>query len=257
MLTLLSPAKKLLSIAKPYSGNTSQPLLIKKAVKLAKIMKSQSIEQIAALMDLSKELAVLNYDRYQQFSFKESSMPHSYPALFLFQGDVYQGLQASSWTAEEIDYSQSHLGILSGLYGFLKPLDEIQPYRLEMGVRLANPCGANLYDFWREPVTKVLNQQLALQDNPLLINLASAEYFKVVDEKKIKSPIITINFYEQKNNEIKMIGIHAKKARGVMAKFIMHHRIEHLEHLKDFTELDYRFSKEHSSESHLSFVRNK
>ena len=257
MLTLLSPAKKLLTISKPHRSETSYPLLLKKTIKLAKIMKSQSVEQIAALMHLSKELAVLNYNRYQQFSLKESSTTQSYPALFLFQGDVYQGLQASSWSADEIDYSQSHLGILSGLYGFLRPLDEIQPYRLEMGVRLANPGGANLYDFWREPVTKLLNQQLALQDNPLLINLASAEYFKVVDSKKIKSPIITINFYERKNNEMKMIGIYAKKARGVMAKFIMQHRVDNLEHLKDFTELDYRFSKEHSSDAHLSFIRNK
>ena len=257
MLTLLSPAKKLLSISKPYSGDTSQPLLIKKTIKLARIMKSKSIEQIAALMDLSKDLASLNYDRYQQFSCKESSMIHAYPALLLFQGDVYQGLQAFSWTVDEIDYSKSHLGILSGLYGFLKPLDEIQPYRLEMGVRLANPYGANLYDFWRDPVTKILNQQLALHDNPLLVNLASAEYFKVIDEKKINYPVITVNFYERKNNEIKMIGIYAKKARGVMAKFIMHHRIDHLEGLKDFTELDYQFSKEHSTEGHLSFIRNK
>ncbi|BCA95308.1 UPF0246 protein [Legionella antarctica] len=257
MLTLLSPAKKLSTFTKPYPGKTSNPQLLNKTIKLARIMKSQTAEQIATLMDLSKNLAVLNYNRYQEFSLKESSMTHSYPALFLFQGDVYQGLQASSWTADEIDYAQSHLAILSGLYGLLKPLDEIQPYRLEMGVRLANPGGANLYEFWRDPVTKLLNQQLALQDNPILINLASIEYFKVVDDKKIKYPIITINFYERKNNEIKMIGIYAKKARGVMAKFIMQHRIDNLQHLKEFSELDYGFSKEHSSEAHLSFIRNK
>ena len=255
MLTLLSPAKKLLTISQPYTNETSQPLLIKKTIKIAKIMKSQSVEQIAALMNLSKDLAVLNYDRYQKFKFNDNQTNHFYPALFLFQGDVYQGLQAANWKDSDIEYSQSHLGILSGLYGFLKPLDNIQPYRLEMGVRLANPCGANLYDFWNEPVTKLLNQQLEVQSNPVLINLASTEYFKVVDVKKLKYPVVTINFYERKNNEIKMIGIHAKKARGVMAKYIMQNRIDNLDHLKDFTELGYLFSKESSSEYHLDFIR--
>lgn len=255
MLTLLSPAKKLLTFSQPYPHETSQPLLLNKTIKLAKIMKSKSIEQIAALMDLSKDLAVLNYDRYQHFIMNDKTSTHSYPALLLFQGDVYQGLQANSWTEDVIEYSQSHLGILSGLYGFLKPLDNIQPYRLEMGVRLANPCGTNLYDFWREPVTNALNQQLVTQDNPLLINLASTEYFKVVDEKKINYPVVTINFYERKNNDIKMIGIYAKKARGVMAKFIMQNQIDNVEHLKEFAELDYHFNKDTSSERHLDFIR--
>ncbi|CEG56715.1 peroxide stress protein YaaA [Legionella fallonii] len=255
MLTLLSPAKKLLTNFQPYSSDVSHPLLIKKTIKLAKIMKSKSAEQIADLMNLSKELANLNYDRYQQFSMKENDDTHSYPALLLFQGDVYQGLQAASWTSGDIEYAQSHLGILSGLYGFLKPLDMIQPYRLEMGVRLTNPYGNSLYAFWSEPVTKLLNQQLELHDNPLLINLASTEYFKVVDLKKIKYPVITINFYERKNNEIKMIGILAKKARGVMAKFIMQNRIDNLEQLKEFNELDYQLSIESSTDNQLNFIR--
>lgn len=256
MLTLLSPAKKLLADVQPYTDDTTQPLLIKRTLKLARIMKSKSIEQIAALMDLSNDLAVLNYERYQHFSLKENPATHSYPAVFLFQGDVYQGLRPTEWSADAINYSQSHLGILSGLYGILKPLDKIQPYRLEMGVRLVNPCGTNLYEFWRDTVTKTLNQQLASQSNPVLINLASTEYFKVVDEKKIKYPIVTINFYERKNDEIKMIGIYAKKARGVMAKFIMQQQADTLEHLKEFTELNYQFNKESSSDSHLNFIRN-
>ena len=255
MLTLLSPAKKLLTSFQPYPNDISHPLLIKKAIKLAKIMKTKSIEQIADLMDLSRELAQLNYDRYQQFSMKENDDSHSYPAFLLFQGDVYQGLQASSWSSDDIEFAQSHLGILSGLYGFLKPLDVIQPYRLEMGVRLTNPYGNSLYAFWSEPVTKLLNQQLEQQDNPLLINLASSEYSKVVDLKKIKYPVITINFYERKNNELKMIGFLAKKARGVMAKFIMQNRIDTLEQLKEFNELDYQLSLESSTEKQLNFIR--
>jgi cytoplasmic iron level regulating protein YaaA (DUF328/UPF0246 family) len=255
MLTLLSPAKKLLTVCEPYENEISQPILIKKAIKLAKIMKAQSIEQIAALMDLSKDLSVLNYDRYQHFKLNEHASNHSYPALFFFQGDVYQGLQATSWKGDDIEYSQAHLGILSGLYGFLRPLDIIQPYRLEMGVRLANPCGSNLYVYWGETITKLLNKQLESQANPLLINLASTEYFKVIDVKKLKYPVVTVNFYERKNNEIKMIGIYAKKARGVMAKYIMQNRVDSLDQLKDFSELGYVFSKESSSEHHLDFIR--
>ncbi|HAU1295733.1 TPA: peroxide stress protein YaaA [Legionella pneumophila] len=255
MLTLLSPAKKLLSISKPYPKETSNPLLLDKALQLVKIMKSKSVEQIADLMDLSRQLAELNYERYQDFNLKNNPMNHSYPALFLFQGDVYQGLNASSWKDEEIEYTQSHLGILSGLYGFLRPLDRIQPYRLEMGVNLENPAGRTLYAFWSETVTNTLNQILAKQNNPVLINLASTEYFKVVDEKKLSYPIVTINFYEQKNSELKMIGILAKKARGMMAKYIMQNRIDSLEQIKEFSESGYLFDKETSNPNCLNFIR--
>ncbi|HAT1772794.1 TPA: peroxide stress protein YaaA [Legionella pneumophila] len=255
MLTLLSPAKKLLSISKPYPKETSNPLLLDKALQLVKIMKSKSVEQIADLMDLSRQLSELNYERYQDFDLKNNPMNHSYPALFLFQGDVYQGLNATSWKDEEIEYAQSHLGILSGLYGFLRPLDRIQPYRLEMGVNLENPAGRTLYAFWSETVTNTLNQILAKQNNPVLINLASTEYFKVVDEKKLSYPIVTINFYEQKNSELKMIGILAKKARGIMAKYIMQNRIDSLEQIKEFSESGYLFDKETSNPNCLNFIR--
>lgn len=256
MLTLLSPAKKLLKDFKTYTHHTSQPVLIKKAIELAYLMKSKSIEEISTLMTLSKDLAVLNFERYQQFSFDlNPPATQSYPALFLFQGDVYQGLQATSWDKAAVEYSQDHLAILSGLYGVLKPLDLIQPYRLEMGVRLNNPCGNNLYDFWKNSITHELNQQLKQHANPLLINLASTEYFKSVDVKILEYPAITINFYEQKNNEIKMVGIHAKKARGCMAKFIMQNHIDTLEQIKTFKEMGYYFNKDSSTATHIDFVR--
>ena len=195
MLTLISPAKKLLAEFNPYTHSTSQPRLLDKAWELARLMQSKSKQDISKLMDLSDALAQLNFDRYQQFSFtKEPSPGISHPALFLFQGDVYQGLQASTWDKKAVDYAQSHLIILSGLYGLLKPLDRIQPYRLEMGVHLNNSCGKNLYDFWGDVVTDELNKQLASQDNPMVINLASSEYFKVVDLKNLKYPVITVNF---------------------------------------------------------------
>ncbi|MCL5273107.1 MAG: peroxide stress protein YaaA [Gammaproteobacteria bacterium] len=255
MFTLLSPAKKLLSISKPYPNETSEPLFLQNTKVLAQLMKSKSVDEIARLMDLSRELAVLNYDRYQQFYLKDCAAVHSYPSLFIFQGDVYQGLSAGSWSQEDIDFSQSHLRILSGLYGLLRPLDTIQPYRLEMGVSLSNPKGNNLYDFWRDAITNALNEQLESDPNPVLINLASNEYFKAVNVKKIHYPIVTINFYEQKNNKLKMIGIYAKKARGLMAKYIMQNKIDTIEQIKSFSESGYMYNEQTSSEHHLDFVR--
>lgn len=255
MLILLSPAKKLLEISKPYAANTSKPIFMDKTCILVKLMQTKSVDEIAALMDLSKDLAELNYHRYQIFHLDDNASFHSYPALFLFQGDVYQGLQAKNWDQKAIQYSQDHLRILSGLYGLLNPLDAIQPYRLEMGVRLENPAGKNLYDFWQHMITHTLNQQLAVQENPLLINLASVEYFKAVDEKKLNYPVITINFYEKKNGQLKMIGIHAKKARGAMARFLMQNQFDDLARLKEFNDLGYQFHESTSSERHFDFVR--
>lgn len=256
MLILLSPAKKLLKPAKPYSGVTSSYAFADKTNILVKLMQSKSVADLAALMDLSQELATLNFERYQEFALDGHS-PHTYPALFLFQGDVYQGLQAKSWDQRTVTYAQSHLRILSGLYGVLKPLDSIQPYRLEMGIRLENPQGKNLYDFWQETITHELNQQLATQKNPLLINLASSEYFKAVALKKLNYPVVTINFYERKDGQVKMIGIYAKKARGVMSKFIMQNQVDDVEGLKKFQELGYEFQSSTSSGTHLDFMRGK
>lgn len=256
MLILLSPAKKLLNFTPPFTGETTEPELLKHALELVKIMKSKTVGQIAALMDLSTDLAELNYQRYQQFNLNENPVSQSWPALFLFQGDVYQGLSASTWNQETVYYSQSHIRILSGLYGLLKPLDRIQPYRLEMGVRLNNPSGNSLYLFWKKLITEALNQQLALQANPIVINLASTEYAKVIDEKCLNYPVITINFYEYKNNVLKMIGIYAKKARGLMGKYMMQNQIDTIEQLKAFNEEGYRFNEESSTDLHLDFIRS-
>jgi uncharacterized protein len=255
MLTLLSPAKKLLANTKPLDFDTTEPMFLKETGELVKIMKTKSVEQIAGLMDLSHNLAVLNYHRYQDFHLKPGTAQTEYPALFLFQGDVYQGLEATKWSSGDVDFSQSHLAILSGLYGMLRPLDMIQPYRLEMGVHLANPRGDTLYAYWRDTITKALNKELASHDKPILINLASAEYFKAVDEKNLNYPVLTINFYERKNHQIKMIGIYAKKARGMMARFIMQNRIDKPEQLKDFSESGYHFNSDSSTEHHLDFIR--
>lgn len=256
MLTLISPAKKLLPQFPTYTKKATQPQFLTHTLQLAQIMKKKSAKKIAQLMDLSHDLASLNHQRYQEFALSENPA-NAYPAIFLFQGDVYQGLQAADWTAQNINYAQKHLGILSGLYGLLKPLDMIQPYRLEMGIRLANPAGANLYDFWRALITESVNKQLAASSNPVLINLASEEYFKVVDKKILQFPLVTINFCEQKEDELKMIGIYAKKARGIMAKYIIQQQIDSVEGLKKFNESGYCFSKERSSTTHLDFIRRK
>lgn len=256
MLSLLSPAKKLLPDFKPYTHVTSQPILINNALELASIMKSKSVKQIAELMHLSDDLAELNFNRYQEFHLtKKTSVKESYPALFLFQGDVYQGLDAESWSETAVDFAQSHLAILSGLYGLLKPLDTIQPYRLEMGTKLHNPKGTNLYDYWGDLIANQLNHQLSSHTNQILINLASQEYFKAVYIKKLKYPVLTINFYEKKDNQQKMIGIYAKKARGTIAKFIMKHHIDDLEQIKEFSDLGYHFDKKTSTEADFNFIR--
>ena len=222
---------------------------------LVRLMQKQTITDLQGLMDLSLDLAELNYSRYQNFHFGEVPHTSCHPALFLFQGDVYKGLEAKTWSLADIDYAQHHLAILSGLYGVLKPLDAIQPYRLEMGVRLQHSHGSNLYDFWGDSITNYLNDTLANEANPMLINLASTEYFKVVKNKKINYPIVTVNFYEQKNNVRKIIGIYAKKARGLMAKYLIQQRIEQLADIQQFNEHGYSFDKQSSSADHLDFVR--
>lgn len=252
MLTLISPAKKLLTPSKPYLAKTSEPIFHKKTLELMAVLKDLSVSKIANLMHLSKDLAELNYQRYQSFH-REGS--HCYPAVFLFRGDVYKSLNADLWDTETIEFAQSHLMILSGLYGLLRPLDLIQAYRLEMGTQLANSCGKNLYNFWQQTITHELNNYLSLQKNPLLINLASTEYFTAVDVSMLQAPVLTIHFKEQIGNELKVIGIHAKKARGAMANYICKNQIEDIEQLKQFTALNYRFCETSSDEKNFNFFR--
>jgi cytoplasmic iron level regulating protein YaaA (DUF328/UPF0246 family) len=252
MLTLLSPAKKLLTIEKPYQDYFSLPIFHEKTAELVAIMQSKSAQDIANLMHLSPALAELNFHRYQNFLHEQSS---KYPAIFLFQGDVYQGLQAAKWDSNTVDFAQSHLLTLSGLYGLLKPLDLMQPYRLEMGTKLLNPLGKNLYAYWTTAITQILGERLTVMNNPMLINLASMEYFKVVDENALPFPILHIHFREQINNTLKTIGIYAKKARGLMANYLMQNQIDDLESIKGFDVLNYQFCKKQSDKQHLVFIR--
>ena len=255
MLTLLSPAKKLLNFKKPYAGETTIPPFPEKTDELIGLMKSMSVSSIAQLMHLSEPLAELNHQRYQAFYREHCPLSACYPAVFLFQGDVYQSLKAGDWDSTTVKFAQSHLAILSGLYGLLRPLDLIQPYRLEMGTRLSNNYGKNLYDFWQTTITNELNKRLLSQKNPTLINLASTEYFSAVDKRLLKAPLITIHFLEQKGNELKVVGIHAKKARGAMANYIMLEQIEDAEKIKQFTLLNYRYCEKSSDEANFNFTR--
>lgn len=222
--------------------------------ELIEIMQQYSAQQIAQLMKLSANLADLNYQRYQDFD----DMMVNYPELasaYVFQGDVYQGLDFASLDEDAISFSQEHLGILSGLYGLLKPLDTIVPYRLEMGTKLNNAHGNNLYDFWRSHIAEAINRQLAEQDNQLIVNLASQEYFGAVAKKLLNYPVVDIDFKENKNGQFKTIGIHAKKARGAMARFILLNKIDNYNGLLNFDALDYRLNEELSTENHLIFSR--
>ncbi|MGV6828642.1 MAG: peroxide stress protein YaaA [Flavobacteriales bacterium] len=241
MKIVISPAKSLdFSSLVPIKQYT-QPIFLEEATKLNKKMSSFSKKKISELMHISNQLADLNYQRYQNFKTPFSSK-NARQAIFAFSGDVYTGLDAYSLSQTKVKKLQDSLRILSGLYGILKPLDLIQPYRLEMGTSLKINRKKNLYDFWGNKITEVLNSELS--DNELLINLASKEYFKVIHPKLIKTPIISPIFKDYKNGKLKIISFFAKKARGSMTRFIIDKDCKSLEDLKEFNYLNYGFSEE-------------
>ena len=212
-----------------------------------------SSKQLGSLMKLSDKLANLNRDRYQSWSlpFNEENAKQ---ALFAFQGDVYQGLDAQSLTKTQVNFAQKHLLILSGLYGILRPLDLMQAYRLEMGTKFKNKRGKDLYEFWGNKLEENINQRLKKKDS-VLVNLASQEYFKAINPKKLNTPIITPVFKNKKNGEYKMIALFAKKARGMMVRYAIDNKITDVEDLKGFDYEGYKFSKKLSSEQELVFTR--
>ncbi len=252
MITLLSPAKSLHAIAETPEGETRVPFP-KETHELVKILKGYNQDKLGDLMHLSDNLALLNYKRYQTFSSRYTNN-NSASAALQFAGDVYRGLDMSTWDKRSIDYSQNHLRILSGLYGLLRPLDKMQPYRLEMGTKLKNKHGSNLYAFWSEKVTALLNKELKKHKVDIIVNLASKEYFKVVSTKQLNSPVINVEFKEYRNGDLKIISFNAKRARGLMAKFIMTNRIDTPQDLSRFDSEDYKLSAD-SDEHNLLFIR--
>ena len=250
MLLVISPAKTLDYSHPEYSAHT-QPDFISEVKDLVGVLRKKSPAQISKLMHLSEALATLNAERYQ--SFPDTFSPdNSKQALLAFKGEVYAKMEADQFSAEELEFAQQHLRILSGLYGLLKPLDLMQPYRLEMGTKLKTKKGDSLYDYWGTKISKALN---AAGEGRTLVNLASQEYFKAVDKKTLKLPVITIHFKEHKEGSYQVVGFFAKQARGLMARFAIQNRITDPEQLKTFNEEGYEFAERLSNAQDWVFVR--
>jgi len=254
MLTVLSPAKKLDLEPHDYPGVASEPSLTSHTTILARAAKKLSVSDLQTLMKLSDNLAELNAERFKAFRLNGRSNS-SKPAMLTFNGNVYEGLDAGTMSLGDIDFAQDHVRILSGLYGVLKPMDKIQPYRLEMGLKLKTKKGKTLYQFWGEQITDALNSMLAKQDDPVLINLASNEYFKSIQKKNLDCRLITPQFKDWKNGKYKMISFFAKKARGLMSSYIIKNRVKDIAGLVTFEHEGYRFSKKDSTEKDLVFLR--
>ncbi|KUJ71803.1 peroxide stress protein YaaA [Thiomicrospira sp. WB1] len=254
MLMLVSPAKKLDESPAPKNVTASEPILLDQAAQLMQTLKPLGPVDIAQLMKLSDALAELNYERFQawQVPFDKKAAKQ---AAFMFQGDVYQGLAAERLSESALNYLQTHLRILSGLYGVLRPLDRMLPYRLEMGTKLATERGKNLYEFWGDRITSVLNETLADLDSRVVVNLASNEYFKAVQKKKLNAQVITPQFKDWKNGQYKMISFYAKKARGLMARYAAEQQVEQVEDLKYFDLDGYGFAPDLSNETNWVFTR--
>lgn len=250
MLILISPAKTL-DYSSPNFKEFTQPDFVSDVKNLVSVMKKKSTEEIAELMHISENLAQLNEERYKTFQ-KEFTPDNSKQALLAFKGDVYTKIEVDSFSSEDFEFAQNHLRILSGLYGLLKPLDLIQPYRLEMGTPLSTSKGKNLYEYWGTKIAKAI--QATAQGSPI-VNLASQEYFKAVNQKALKSPVITIHFKEFRNGKYQTIGLFAKQARGMMTNFAIKNKIENPEQLKTFNEEGYEFSGGLSSTFDWVFVR--
>jgi cytoplasmic iron level regulating protein YaaA (DUF328/UPF0246 family) len=254
MLIVLSPAKTLDYDTPPTTDIHSQPDFLKHSVELIDTLRTLSPAQVASLMGVSDALAALNVGRYASWS-PRFTPGNAKQAVLAFNGDVYEGLDAAALSKKQLDYAQSHIRILSGLYGVLRPLDLMQPYRLEMGTRLANPRGKDLYAFWGDRVTDALNRILAEQKSKFLINLASEEYFKVVKPKLLNAPVITPVFEDWKNGRYKIISFYAKRARGLMARYAAVNGIRQAEKLKTFDSEGYAFDKQESTGQYWLFRR--
>ncbi len=253
MIAVLSPAKRLNEqVAEPLPHTF--PHLLEQAEELAGVMKKKSSRQLRNLMNISEDLASLNVQRYQDMEFPPQPGREK-QALLTFEGDVYQGLQAHELSEEDLLFAQEHVRILSGLYGLLRPLDLIHPYRLEMGTPLQVKRKKSLYQFWDDQITRQLNDDLEASGTPILLNLASKEYFQAIRPEKVGGKILHIHFKEERGGELKIVSFYAKKARGMMARFLIDHRINDPEGLKDFSDEGYGFREELSSQTDWIFSR--
>ena len=255
MLFLLSPAKTLDYESPLPPVQTSAPQFVAQSADLINTLKKKSPKQIAALMDLSAPLAQLNADRFKAWS-PAFTQDNARPAVLAFNGDVYEGLDAKSLNPQDLQWAQDHVAILSGLYGVLKPLDLMQPYRLEMGTALKHGKAHNLYQFWGSQLALHLNAQLAKEKDPVIVNLASQEYFKAVDRKMLQAKVIECVFQDHKNGQYKIISFFAKRARGLMARYAIQHQLKTPQALQKFNLEGYAFAPSVSSDDTLVFRRH-
>ncbi|MCV2893538.1 peroxide stress protein YaaA [Lentibacter sp. XHP0401] len=249
MLVVISPAKKL-NEESSTELPVSEPVFAQRAEELAKEAAKLTAGDLAKLMHLSDSLAKLNYDRFQNWAEMKPT-----PAALMFNGDTYSGLEASSLEEEEMLWATDHLRILSGLYGLLRPLDAIKPYRLEMGSRIKTPKGKNLYEFWGSAIAEQINSEAAETGAEILVNCASQEYFGAVDTKALKLRVVTPMFYEDKPQGPKIVSFYAKKARGAMARYIIQHRLEDADSLKEFDTGGYAYAPDLSEPDKPAFLR--
>ncbi len=255
MLMVISPAKTLDYETPPITERFTLPQHLDHSQQLIELLRDYSPAQISELMHLSDKLAALNVARYGSWT-AEFTPDNAKQALLAFKGDVYTGLNVDDFTDDDLLFAQQHLRMLSGLYGLLRPLDLMQPYRLEMGTKLVNPRGKDLYAFWGERISDWLNEALREQGDDVLINLASNEYFSSVKRKALNARVIDVDFKDMKNGQYKIISFYAKKARGLMARWVIKERIAKPEQLSAFDYEGYRFSADDSSANHLVFLRD-
>jgi len=255
MKLVISPAKTLDFESSPVTNTYSKPIFLAHSQRLIDTLQALSQAEVASLMKLSDKLAALNVARFGSWE-TPFTPDNAKQALLAFKGDVYTGLDAEQFSEDDFTFAQEHLRILSGLYGVLKPLDLIQPYRLEMGTKLPNSEGKNLYDFWGDLLTTTLNEELKDDSQPVLVNLASNEYFKAIQTKTLNASIITPVFKDWKNGQYKIISFYAKKARGLMAAYIIQNRLNEPEQIKAFNSDGYYFSEEQSKGDQWVFLRD-
>ncbi len=249
MLAIISPSKTQ-DFSECNIENFSQTRQQESSNELIDILKNKSQAQISKLMSISEKLSALNFERFQKFKIP-FTLDNAKQAILAFKGDVYNGIDAPSLTAEDLDFAQDKVRMLSGLYGVIRPLDLIQPYRLEMGTKLSNAKGKDLYDYWGSDISNVLNDD----ESELIVNLASNEYSKAIDKKSLNAKILDIVFKEKKGDSYKVIGIYAKRARGLMVNFIIRNRLDNPEALQDFSDEGYRFDSELSNDTTWVYLR--
>lgn len=255
MLLVISPAKTLNFENARIIPQNSLPEFSKKTEPLVKQLRSYSVNELMELMSISQKLAQLNVSRFKEWN-RNPDISQMKQAICAFDGDVYTGLNVKDWSDEDFAFAQEHLRILSGMYGILRPLDYIQPYRLEMGTKIPNPKGETLYDYWGNDITASIKIQMGLQGDNVLVNLASNEYFKVIQTKRLPNQIITPVFKDAQNGEYKVVSFWAKKARGMMSRFIIKNRLSDVEQIKEFTDEGYSFNDRLTKGNEWVFTRD-